>query len=172
MKQAILLRGPSGAGKSTIVKILKEGLPDIQHIDVDFFKSEISDTPSEARREAAYIKTLDALNMITKQKKDVIIDEQFREQFYQDVLNVLAQHGYQVLTVFLQTSLDALIQRDSKRKNQLGKERIETLYNRDQQILEEHDANDQDLIVDTTQFKPEEIVQTILSSLHPPSPQQ
>ena len=172
MKQAILLRGPSGAGKSTIVKILMEGQPDIQHIDVDSFKSEVSDHPSKARREAAYRKTLQVLQGIAAQENDVIIDEQFREQFYKDVVSVLAKHDYKVLTVFLQTTLEALILRDSKRKNPLGKERIETLYNRDRQITKEHEVDDKDLIVDTTQSEPEEIAKTILSSLSPSSPQQ
>lgn len=159
MPFAILLRGPAGAGKSTLGELLKKRLPNAVHLDVDRFKHIISLESSKTRSTIAHNVGLYFLKQLMEHEFPIIVEEIFLPEYYQEVSVFLKKLPYTLLRVFITAPLEVLVERDRTRSVKTkGREVISRLHSEIQPI-------DEDLVIDSSKYSSDEIVEMILAKL-------
>jgi len=159
MSFAIIIRGPAGAGKSEIASQLAQGLPNSIHLDIDKFKHVISKDSSQIRNVIAHDVGSFFLKQLIKNNFNVVIEEVFREDYYHKIIQIFKESNYPVVTIFLTASKETLLKRDKERVKNKG-EKIITRIEKEIKPLNE------DLIIDTTNKKIEEIKSIIIKKLY------
>lgn len=159
MTKAILLRGPAGVGKSTTGRLLQEQLPGIwANLDVDLFKHMISKDSSAFRSDTAHEVALFFLGKLLQSDVSVIIEEIFKEPFYNQALKLFEKYNCEVLTVFLTAPADTVVQRDEGRTKHKGEDTIRMLHNEISPLSEK-------LVIDTAQNTIQDTVNRIKAEL-------
>jgi len=156
---AIIIRGPAGTGKSEISNQLKQNISNLIHLDIDKFKHIISKDSSTVRSTIAHNVGSFFLKQLMENNFDVIIEEIFREDYYDEVLKILEEADYKVIKIFLTASKETLLKRNKERAKNKGEEIISKL---EQEIK----PLNEDLIIDTTNKTIEEIKSIILKKLN------
>jgi len=156
---AVIIRGPAGTGKSTIGELLKQKLPNTVHVDIDKFKNIISKDSSPQRTKIAHNVGTHFLNQLIEYKYNIIVEEIFREDYYAAVVDMLKNNNYKVLTVFLTTTLEVALQRDTERETKTKGEKIIS------QLHKEITSLGEDLTIDTSEKNASEAVTIILEEL-------
>ena len=159
-KTVIILRGPAGSGKSTIANLLKNRFGgQWVHIDVDYFKHLISEDSSAERTNIAHQTANFLLEQLMQNDFSIIIEEIFRDGYYQEVKNLVTGYRYEVHTIFLKADEDILIDRDKQRPHK----------NKGEEIIRELNAQIQpgegELVIDTSGKSPEEIAGLVEDSI-------
>lgn len=159
MSFAILIRGPAGTGKSEISNQLKKDISNLIHLDIDKFKHIISKDSSTIRSTIAHNVGSFFLRQLIKNNFNVVVEEIFREDYYNEVIQILKRSNYKIVKVFLTASKETLLKRDKERAKNKGEEIISKL---EQEIK----PLNEDLIIDTTEKTIEEIKSIILKKLN------
>ena len=155
MTKAILLRGPAGVGKSTIGRQLQEQLPGSwANLDVDLFKHMISKKSSMFRSDTAHDVALYFLEKLLQSNTNMVIEEIFKEPFYNQTLELFEKYNCEVLTVFLTATVDTVVQRDEARAKNKGEDTIRMLHDQIASLNEK-------LVIDTGQNTIQETVDRI-----------
>jgi chloramphenicol 3-O-phosphotransferase len=166
-KVAILIRGASAVGKTTTTRALLKALPNFVNLHVDDYRNAVRHLDHQAQREFGYKKGIERLNELIKEEANLIIDEQFRPEFYIPVVDLLDAAGYRIINVVLQASLEIVQTRDKSRPIPIGEERLTTLHARAQTI--EADLmglkKGEDMEIDTSKHTADESVAMILSKI-------
>lgn len=159
MSFAIIIRGPAGTGKSEISNQLKNDIPNLIHLDIDKFKHIISKDSSNIRSTISHDVGSFFLKQLIKNNFNVIIEEIFRKDYYNEIIQILKESNYTILKIFLTASKETLIKRDKHRDKNKGEEIISKL---EQEIK----SLNEDLIIDTNNKTIEEIKSIILKRLN------
>ncbi len=158
-KIAIIIRGPAGSGKSTIAKNLRNKLKNYIHLDIDKFKHIISKDSSNMRTRIAQNVGIFFINQLIKEKLNIIVEEIFRIEYYIEVRNLFLKNNYKVISIFLKSPLNKLIERDKSRKIKTkGRQIITNLH-------KEIKPFKQDFIIDSSKRSKEEILKIILKQI-------
>ena len=158
-KIAIIIRGPAGAGKSTIAKILKKKINNSIHLDIDKFKHIISQDSNLIRTKISHNVGIFFINQLIKEKFNIIIEEIFREGYYNQVKDLLEKKSYKVVPVFLKSPLKKLKERDKSRKVKTKGEKVIT------KLHEEIKPLKNELVIDSSKNNKNNIVQIILKEI-------
>lgn len=159
MPLLIILRGPAGIGKSTIASQLKEKIRNAVHLDIDSFKHIISLKSSSERSKIAHNVGTTFTKELLENNFNVIAEEIFRADYYNEVKLLADGLKCERLTVFLTAPLEVLIKRDQERKYKTkGAEVITSLYNEIKYI-------DEDLNIDAVKNNTDEVITQILAKV-------
>ncbi|MFT4303623.1 MAG: zeta toxin family protein [Candidatus Woesearchaeota archaeon] len=156
---AIIIRGPAGTGKSEISNHLKKDIPNIIHLDIDKFKHIISKNSSNVRSAIAHNVGSFFLKQLMENNFNIVVEEIFREEYYNEIIKILEEGDYKIIKVFLTASKEMLLMRDRERAKNKGEEIIVKL---EQEIK----PLNEDLIIDTGEKTIEEIKYIILKKLN------
>lgn len=156
MSFVVILRGPAGVGKSTISNKLKEKIQNAVHVDIDKFKHMISKESSNVRTNIAHKIGICFLQELIKNGFSIVVEEIFREDYYKELVKLFEDSNCLVTKVFISAPLEIVIQRDQRRTEKIkGTEVITKLWKEIQPI-------DEDIILDSSQYNSDEIVEKIL----------
>ena len=167
----ILLNGPAGVGKSTISARLHTEMPNSILIDVDELRRSIPNY-KEQRKESlllAYQQTAEAIDTYLKKGKHVIIDKAIS---YSDTLDsfieIAKKYGAEVYEIFLYADKKTVQKRADERGyipgSLLTRERVGELWDMADALRNERPNA---IVIDRTEFPPEETVKKILSFISP-----
>lgn len=159
MSFAIIIRGPAGAGKSEISDQLKKDIPNLIHLDIDKFKHIISKDSSKVRSTIAHDVGTFFLKQLINNNFNVVVEEIFRENYYNRIIQILKETDYTIIKIFLTASKETLLKRDKNRAKNKGKEIISKLEKQIKPLKE-------DLIIDTTHKTIEEIKSIIIKKIN------
>jgi predicted ABC-type ATPase len=159
MSFAIIIRGPAGAGKSKVSNQLTKDIQNLIHLDIDMFKHIISKDSSKIRSTIAHDVGSFFLKQLIKNKFNVIVEEIFREDYYNEIIQILKKSDYAIIKIYLTASKAILLKRDKDRVKNKGKEIISKLKKEIKPLNE-------DLIIDTTHKTIEEIKSIIIKKIN------
>lgn len=155
---AIIIRGPIGVGKTTIAKLLQDKMPGSVIISVDNFKHIISPKSSTMRTKIAHKVANFFINELIKNRIDMIIEEIFRDEHYDNLIRTLRNKNYDVFSFFLTAPEEVLIKRDRNRLKNKGVNIVKKFY-------VSLKPNKMDFIINTSTSK-KRIIMSILKNIN------
>lgn len=157
---AIIIRGPSGVGKSTIASLLHSKIKNSADIDIDLLKRMISLDSSDARTKIAHSIAQSFLKELISNNFNIIVEEIFRDEQYDEIIEILKDSHYNYFTFFLTAPPEILIQRDKDRKNKIKGEEI--IY----KLFKEIVPRKGEAVIDVSTLNNDEIVNQIINKIN------
>lgn len=174
MKKAYIFRGPPAAGKNTILKPFVRSLQkpaallelDVFRWDFHFWNLRVEDV-TEEYHQFAYQNFLRMVDEYARFGKfDLVLEGLFSWNIpsphgaVSEILPLLEQHGYSVISVLLTADKETLWYRNQRREYVVPREEFELLY---ENVMQTVDASE--IIIDSTNQKIDQMIETVQSRL-------
>ena len=163
MNKVVILRGPSGVGKSTISRHIQDKLGvNWTAIDVDKLKhympmKEGQSNRAERSRIAHDVSKFFAKAMYDK-GYDVILEEMYKKDYNDSLIEFLKNHDMQYLKVFLSAPVELVVERAQAREKEVSDDEIRRHFS-------EIEVYDDDFVIDTAKFSSDEVANLIIGKL-------
>ena len=145
----IVLCGPPGSGKTTIAQSLVQELKDARMISSDWFKGR------------AYDRIFREVERRRGEERYLVLDATFYRKAYRDRIREIASKREEVLTVFIDCSLEVCLERNSQRQNPIPENAVHIMW---KQFERSDDAN---MVINSDETGVEQAVHAILRRINP-----